>query len=155
MKRAVFTALAAAFFCTAASAQHLALGERIPKIKTQKWLDDIVPQQTEYTYIEFVRSTTAPCIASFLKIKEYVTDRDIPFGVVFVVCDEPSQTDPRLRECLGGNVGALIDDTGRIFKDFGVRYVPFGVVIDRKRRAVWFGNPITVDDDFFSKLTER
>lgn len=147
--------MAATVLCVAASAQHLALGERTPKIKTQQWLDGIVPQQTEYTYIEFVRSTTRPCIESFLKIKEHITDRNIPLGVIFIVCDEPSQADPRLRECLGGNVGALIDDTGRIFNDFGVRYVPYGVVVDRKRKALWFGNPLTVDDDFFKKLTHR
>ena len=31
---------------------------------------------------------------------------------------------------------------------------PFGVLMDSKRRVLWFGNPITTDNDFFRKITE-
>ncbi len=153
MRKTVFILLLAVVLGTPLSAQNIALNERIPKIKTANWLDGIVPQQGEYTYIEFVRSNTVPCIESFLKIKRYIADNDTPIQVIFVTREDPSHIDSHLRECLGGRIGALIDDTGRIFQDFGVRYVPFGVIVNRKRKAVWFGNPITVDDDFFKKLT--
>lgn len=138
-----------------ASAQRIATGERTPKIKTRHWLDGIVPDESEYTYIEFIRSSSLPCIESCRKIKRHADTSQRPLRVVFITREEPETVDRRIRECLGGHVGTIIDDTGRIFEDFGVQYVPFGIIIDRKRRAVWFGNPLTTDNALFRKITAQ
>lgn len=154
--RSIIFALVAACMLTSAGetcAQRIATRERTPKIKTRHWLDDIVPQQAEYTYIEFIRSTSLPCIESCRKIKHYTDTADNPFRVVLITHEAPDLIDRRIRECLGGYVGLLIDDSGRLFDDFGVRYVPFGIILDKKRRAVWFGNPLTTDNGLFRRIT--
>ncbi len=147
------TVLMVTAFGLQAQAQRVALGEKVPKIKIHAWLDNAVPKKAQYTYIEFVHSTTVPCIESFMKIREY-SDRLGPrLGVVFITGEEPQNINVMLRDCIGEYVGTALDPTGEIFGAFGVTYVPFGVVVDSKGKALWFGNPITIEDDFFDKLT--
>lgn len=156
MKRLAILILLLSTAFAAAEAQNIATRERAPKIKPRyhRWLDDAAPRQTEYTYIEFVHSTSEPCIESCRKIRRYIDGTDRPFRVIFITCEKPAHIDSRLHECAGEYVGTIVDEEGRIFDDFGVRYVPFGVLMDSKRRVLWFGNPITTDNDFFRKITE-
>ncbi len=135
-----------------ASAQRVAFGERIPKIKCDRWLDDKEPQKSQYTYIEFVHSKTIPCLLTFLKIK----DDNVYFGdklsAVIITKESPEQISATLRECATDYINVAFDTDGEIFRNFGVRYVPFGILIDHRRRALWFGNPATLNEDFFNKI---
>lgn len=136
-----------------ARAQRVALDERVPKIKIHSWLDNAVPRKSQYTYIEFVHSTTLPCIESFLKIRERAERFGPNLGVMFITAEKPENINSLLRECSGEYIGTALDTNGDIFAAFGVTYVPFGVVVDSRGKALWFGNPLTIEDDFFDKLT--
>lgn len=155
MKRAIYIVT---ILCTLLSianraiAQRVALEERIPKIKADKWLDDNEPSEARYTYIEFVHSKTIPCIRTFLKIKEDHDHFGKDLQAIIITKEEPKDISPALRECVTEHIKVAFDTEGEIFREFRVRYVPFGIVIDQRRRVLWFGNPITVDEDFFSKI---
>ena len=140
--------------CCTSVAQQLATGERAPKIRNRHrhWVDGREPQKTEYTYIEFVHSRSVPCLESVLKITKHIDRTDRPFRVVLVTREDDDMVDHRLRDCTGDYVGVLSDPSGRIFGDFGVSYVPFGVIVNKRRKAVWFGNPLTAESDFFEKI---
>jgi hypothetical protein len=135
-----------------ATAQRVALDERIPKIKCSHWLDNKQPQKSNYTYIEFAHSRTVPCLRTFLKMQ----DDNAIFGenmrAIIITKESPEQISKTLRESVTDYVNVAFDTNGEIFKQFGVRYVPFGIIIDHKRRALWFGNPATLNEDFFSKI---
>ena len=146
MLRKIVISLFVLALCCDTYAQRIANRERIPKIKALHWLDDIVPAETEFTYIEFVHSRSTPCLESAIKIKRHIDNTDRPFRVIFITSERPDRIDTRLRECSGGYIGTLLDPSGHLFRDFAVRYIPFGVIIDSKRRAVWFGNPLTTDN---------
>lgn len=45
--------LAAGFASAGATAQNIALGERVPELKIQTWLDNRQPEPAPTTYIEF------------------------------------------------------------------------------------------------------
>ncbi|MBE6210998.1 MAG: hypothetical protein E7130_05160 [Rikenellaceae bacterium] len=133
-------------------AQRVALEEQIPKIKTDLWLDDKEPAKARFTYIEFVHSKTVPCIRTFLKIQDDHARFGEDLRAIIITKEDPEQISSALRECVTDYVNVAFDPEGEIFRSFGVRYVPFGIIIDHKRKALWFGNPITVSEDFFSKI---
>ena len=144
----------ALLLCSAvsASAQRVALEERVPKIKSKLWFEDREPQKAEYTYIEFVHSQTVPSIQTFLQIKKDHAYFNENLRAIIVTKEKPEQISTALRECATDYVNIAFDTDGEIFRTFGVRYVPFGIIINKRRKALWFGNPTTIDEDFFSKI---
>ena len=143
----------ALLLCSAlsASAQRVALGERIPKIKAEMWLDGRSPEKSQYTYIEFAHSRTAPCLRTFLKIQADTTHFGEQLRGIIITKESPEQISTTLRESANDDISIAFDLEGEIFRQFGVRYVPFGIIIDHKRRALWFGNPDTLNEDFFQQ----
>ncbi len=138
-----------------ASAQRVALGERIPKIKAEAWLNDKSPEKSEFTYIEFAHSRTTPCLRTFLKMQNDNTRFGEHLRGVIITKEPPEQISTTLREIASDYINIAFDTEGDIFRQFGVRYVPFGIIIDHKRRALWFGNPDTLNEDFFSKIKPK
>ena len=157
MRRIIFAAavIFALLAAGEASAQRIANGEKIPKFKAEHWLEDIIPEDADYTYIEFIRSSSMPCIESCHKMKRHADNSERPMRMIFITREEPCRIHHSIRECIGRYAGVLIDDSGRIFEEFGIQYVPFGVIIDRKRHAIWFGNPLTTDNAYLKKIIEE
>ena len=61
---------------------------------------------------------------------------------VIVVAMEPKERiAPSLARYMSERFYVAIDLSGRVFKSYGIRYVPFGVLVDPKGRAQWIGNP--------------
>lgn len=135
-----------------ASAQRVALEERVPKIKSKLWHEGKEPKKADYTYIEFVHSKTIPSINTFLKIKRDNVYFNENLRAIIITQERPEQIGAELRECASDYINIAFDVDGEIFRSFGVRYVPFGIIIDRRRKALWFGNPTTIDEDFFNKI---
>ena len=135
-----------------ASAQRVALEERIPKIKSKLWYEDKEPDKADYTYIEFVHSKTDPSIRTFQKIKKDNAYFNEKLRAIIITKESPEQIGTELRECASDYIHIAFDVDGEIFRSFRVRYVPFGIIIDRHRKALWFGNPTTIDEDFFDKI---
>ena len=55
-------------------------------------------------------------------------------------------TDIRIRKVEGNDklrayVTVAFDDEGRSFAAYNVQYLPFGVLVTAKGRALWMGNP--------------
>lgn len=139
------------FTSLSASAQHVALEERVPKIKADQWLNDNAPEKSQYTYIEFINSRTVSCQQTLLQIQN-----NAHFGenvrAVIITNESPEQISPELRKCANDFIHVAFDVDGDIFRDFNVQYVPFGIVVDHRRKALWFGNPITLKTDFLDKI---
>ena len=154
MKRLLLSVVFAMFCTLAVQAQHIAYNERTPRINLKKcrWLDDIVPAEGEYVYIGFIYSRSNSCLEFCYRIKKRLEESNSPLRVILVTREPERMVDSHLRPCLGGRIGTIIDEDGEIFRDFGIRYVPFGVLIDSRRRAVWFGNPLTAEKDIVGDI---
>ncbi len=158
MKRVIYIATILCVLLSVADrvvAQHVALKERIPKIKTDLWLDDREPKKAQYTYIEFVHSKTSSCIRTFRQIQEDKAYFGENMRAIIITKESPEQISSALRECVNEYIHVAFDAEGDVFNLFGVKYVPFGIIIDHRRKALWFGNPATVNEDFFSKITTQ
>lgn len=133
-----------------ASAQRIAYGERTPRINHRHslWIDGRQPEQSDDIFIAFIYSRSNTCIELCYGLAERLKQSKHPWQVILITREPVSSIDPRIRECLGGNITAICDESGTIFRDFGVRYVPFAILV-KDKRAIWFGNPLTSERDIF------
>lgn len=133
-------------------AQNIALGERTPRIKSShiRWLNGHTPKAHTYTYIEFIHSKSEPCRLSTERIAA-IADNIKELNIVVVTKEEGAALAPWVHTLAQGTSGVVVLGD-EFFDRYGVRYAPFGVML-HKRRAIWFGNPRTLNRELIEKLT--
>lgn len=139
----ILIALCALFAASTIQAQTIALGERTPRVKQAKWLDGKVPPKNKFTYIEFIHSASQPCRLSAERIFKIVNEFD-NISFVLISHQKLTEIDAWVLNFVGERSGVIIEDSS-IRQSFGVNYAPYAVVLDHKRRALWFGNPRLLD----------
>lgn len=132
------------------SAQTISLGERTPRFKQAKWLNGNVPQKSDFTYIEFIHSASIPCRQSVERIHNIIKKFDNT-AFVLISHQNASEIDHWVTEHIDTRSGVIIDDS-HIRTSFGVNYAPYAVILDHKRRALWFGNPQLLNRATIEKL---
>ena len=154
MKHAVLLLLfaLAAPFCDL-GAQNIALGERVPEVKNPVWLDGHQPAQAPTTYIEFYHSSNKTSAASLEQLKKLSDKSGAKLRVIVVAKEPADKVGPLLRPYLSPRMAVALDTSGKGFAAFGVTYVPFGVLIDGKNRALWMGNSLQMNEQLFQKIT--
>lgn len=155
MRRILYIAVAITllFSATNAEAQTIALGERTPRVRKVKWLNGNIPQKCNFTYIEFIHSASTPCRASAERIHNIINEFD-NIAFVLISHQSASEIDHWVTEHIDTRAGVVIEDD-HIRTSFGVNYAPYAVILDRKNRALWFGNPQRLDRTMIEKLTEN
>ena len=134
-------------------AQTIAIGERTPRIKHCKWLNGNVPEQCDFVYIEFIHSASTSCRNTAERLHNVVNEiGNIAF--VLISHQSASEIDDWVVQHIDKRSGVIVDDTS-IRHTFGVNYAPYSIIIDQKRRALWFGNPQLLDKKTIEKLTHK
>lgn len=122
-----------------ALAQDVATMERVPRAKLRHWLNGHIPVKSDFTYIGFIHSASVPCVDSTLRIVE--TAGAIGMSAIIATKESQSRVEKWLYRVTNTPHSGVLYDAAKIFEAFGIEYAPFGVIIDHKRRALWFGNP--------------
>ena len=149
----ILTIAALIAFCNIATAQTIALGEKTPRFKNIKWLDGNAPTKGEFTYIEFIHSASLPCKRSAERV--YKIMEEFPnTAFVLVSHQSASEIDNWVTGYVSERAGVVVDDS-RIRASFGVNYAPYAVILDHKRRALWFGNPQLLDKTTIEKIVKK
>ena len=149
----IFALLVALLSHSESQAQTIALGEKTPRIKKVKWLNGNTPQKSDFLYIEFIHSASLPCKESAERIYKIVEEQP-NMAFVLVSHQSASEIDNWVTHYLTPRSGVVIDDT-QIRTSFGVNYAPYAVILDHKRRALWFGNPQLLNRKMIEKIVER
>lgn len=145
MKKVLLILLFITGFACAVPAQNIVLGERVPELKSTVWLDNRQPTPAPMTYIEFFHSSNPSCVASIRQLRALIARMGEPMNLVIVTKEEVDAVEPVLRPLLGERIYvALHADRG--FELFGVAYVPSGVLIGPKNRALWMGNSLQFNE---------
>ncbi len=132
------------------NAQTIALGERTPRLKDVKWLNGNIPAKSKYTYIGFVHSASRPCQYWAEQVYSDIANvEDVAF--VLVSRESASNIEQWVMEYLSPRSGVIIEGE-HLHSTFGVNYVPYAVIVDNKRRALWFGNPRMLDENRLERI---
>lgn len=149
----ILIALCALFSIAKTEAQTIALGERTPRVKQAKWLDGKVPPKNEFTYIEFIHSASTSCRKSTEQIYKTISNFD-NISFVLISHQKLADIDSWVLDYVGSKSGVIIEDSA-IRTSFGVNYAPYAIILDSKRRALWFGNPQLLDLKTIENLTQK
>ncbi|MBQ5753647.1 MAG: hypothetical protein IIV91_05535 [Alistipes sp.] len=126
-------------------AQNLAIGERTPKIKVKNRMEGAVAQPAEFSYLGFVHSASVPCTESLAMLAN-VAEQTGAFNLIIFTKERASaQTATSLRRYAEGGRSEVHTSAEEAFTRFGVNYAPFGVIVDKKQRVLWFGDPQSLD----------
>lgn len=153
MKKVLLILLwALGFTAVGAAAQNIALGERVPEIKAPAWLDDRQPAPAPMTYIEFFHSSNPACKTSLERLKELTGKLGTKLRVIVVTKEDAAKIAPLVRPYLSKQITAALD-AEKGFTAFGVTYVPFGMLLDAKNRALWMGNSLQLNEKLIEQST--
>lgn len=151
----VYTLFALAAAPVALQAQHIVFGERVPEVKVHTWLRGQRPTtETKLTYIEFFDASNKACISSLAQLKALCDRSAGQMQLVVVARENADDLDELIGKYLAPNVSVALDADGKVFAAFEVRYVPFGVLIDTRRRALWMGNSLQLTPEIIVKSSK-
>lgn len=153
MKKAVLTLLLTLGFAAGGvSAQNIILGERVPELKSPAWLDNREPAAAPMTYIEFFQSSNPACAASVKRLKELTGKLGTKLRVIVVTKEDPDKIAAALRPYLSKQITVVLN-AAKGFEAFGVTYVPSGVLVGPKNRALWMGNSLQFNEQTIEQAT--
>lgn len=154
MKR-LLTIVAALVFVmasTSVKAQNIILEEKVPDSKIRAWLMDLQPDAADYTCIFFHHSQSPRCRECLPKVKKIVDSSEGKLNMVIITKEDYSKAGVTLTEYLNDKVGVAFDDGGRTFIAYGVRFIPFCVIYDKKGYAVWCGHAKSFNEKVFDRI---
>ena len=140
MKR-IFLALFLLSWTLTAAAQKVALGEKTPDLKVESWLDNRAPVQGRTALLVFFHSASRPSVESLAYLQALGGKFGDRISVVVVAKEGRETVEALLRPYAKGNLTVAFDDNGRSCAAYDVQYLPFGVLVSAKGRALWMGNP--------------
>lgn len=151
MKKILLTCLLA-LLGTAAQAQTVALGQKVPEVKPAVWLEGRQPAAAQLTYIEFFQPTNSACIASLDNLQALSRKLGTKLHIAVVSREKDDETVALLTSYVSEAMSVGLDPSGRIFTAFGIAYLPSGVLVDARNRALWMGNSRQVDEQLIRKF---
>ena len=110
------------------------------------------PAAGPLTYIEFFHSSSPAGVRSLERLCELSRREGERLRIVVVTREQHEKIARLLRPYLSERIGVALD-AARGFELFGVRYVPFGVLTDRRNRALWMGNTLQFDEETIQQST--
>lgn len=137
------------------AAQNLALGERVPEMKHTVWLDDHHAAPAAMTYIEFYHSANEISAVTLERLRKLCDDPECDLRLIVVTKEPVARIAPLLRPLLSPHVAVALDQGGRGFAAFGVSYLPFGVLVDARKRTLWMGNSLQMNKQLFHQITNQ
>ena len=135
-----------------AIAQNIIIGERVPEMRIKQWLMDLQPESTDYTCLVFHHSESPLCRQCLDNIKQ-LSDRFGNINVVIITKESYSKAGTTLTQHLDDRIGVAFDDNGRTFRAFGVKFIPYCIITNHKRRAVWCGNGNLLNAQILQEIT--
>lgn len=135
---------------TGIRAQSLAIGERAPDLNISQWLNE-KPSGEKARLINFYHSSSREAGALLAGMSRYAGQYAEKLSVIVIAREPKEKVQAALLNDSPG-YAAAIDEDGRTFASFGVKVVPFGVLIDTKGKILWFGNPAQLDTATLDKL---
>ena len=141
MKQNILLLIVALVWGFATRAQEIVIGERVPDFRPTEWLG-AQPSEDDRraTLLVFYHTESQPCVESLPHIDSLARSME-QARVIVVAMEAKERIAPSLARYMSERFYVAIDRSGRVFSNYGIRYVPFGVLVDPKGRAQWIGNP--------------
>lgn len=155
MKKLILCIIIVFFGCTGrAQAQRLVIGEKAPEIKVGEWLGGREPALSGKVFlVDFFHSSNDQCVRNLKELQEIHNRYGSKLNVILVARESLDKISPHLSgKGYGFYMG--IDDQGKTFNGYSVRFVPFAALVDARGRLIWTGNVSGLSNDIIDKATK-
>ena len=113
---------------------------------------DLQPEEADYTCILFYHSESPQCRKNLVAVKSLCKAAEENMNMIILTKEQYSEAGVTLTEHLGNNTCVAFDDSGRSFRNFGVKFIPFCVICDKKRTVMWCGHAGTLNQRIIEKI---
>ena len=152
MKRLFFSLFVLACTVAATQAQQpLVIGEKAPEMRVSGWQGMRVPSTPGKAYlIDFFHSSNDQCTANLSKLNALQNTYAEKLNVILISREEFDKIVPYM-EGMAFRFYIGMDDNAKTFGNYGVRFVPFAALVDKRGRLVWTGNVANLTDEIINK----
>lgn len=119
------------------SAQTLQIGSKAPELKIKEWHGGKIDNKKPIL-LEFFHSASPPSVKHLAHLHHFATKYKDKINFVLISKQDKSQIFPLTGE--NSEFIIALDNQEKTFNNFGVKFVPFSVLISDKGRILWFGN---------------
>ncbi len=132
-------------------AQKLVIGSEIPSLKGVVWQSVAPRLEQQPIFIEFYHHNNSSS-RKFIEKLSQIEQRGGDGIQIVILTRDADGTLPFLVEQYGDRYIIGHDPTGVVFRNFGVKYIPYSLLIDRKKEVVWIGNLGNFDVDIIGEV---
>ena len=135
-------------------AQRVEVGSRAPHIADVEWISDPLEESGKVLMMEFFHSSNKDSREHIDHLNALACDHRHEMDVL-VLTREPSEqvAGLLLHEYQYFYIGS--DESGKVFRAFNVKHVPYAVIINTKGIIVWAGNPLTLTNQMLKKTLNK
>ena len=133
-------------------AQNIIIGDKAPDLRIKQWLMDMQPEAAAYTCVLFYHSESPLCRKHISSVKSIAKEVDGELNIVILTKEKYGKAGVTLTEHLDDHIGVAFDDEGRTFRSYGVRFIPFCVIYDAKRKVVWCGHAGSLNEKTIERV---
>lgn len=133
-------------------AENIIIGDKTPRLRLQAWLMDMQPEEADFTCILFHNSESALCRQCLDEIKDICSKFAPQLHLIIITKESYSDAGVTLTSYLSDYTSVGFDERGRTFRAFGVKFIPFCVIIDNKHRTAWCGNGASLSEPIIEKI---
>lgn len=112
---------------------------------------DTEPSDAEYSCLLFFHSRSHLCQRTLATLKQHINNYGDKLNLTIITKEAYEQAGVALTEHLKDRIGVAFDDSGKTFRYFGVKFIPF-CVISHKKRVVWCGNGALLNEATMNKI---
>ncbi|MDD3108233.1 MAG: redoxin domain-containing protein [Alistipes sp.] len=134
--------------------KKLIVGVKAPDLKVSQWLSTSRPDDNLPTWIEFFFSRSKSCTQRLETLDQWAQRYAGRLNVMVLSC-ESQQTMDSLFTAQPYAFLFGCDPEKKNFTAYDAQFVPYGVLLDAKKRVVWFGNPTKFDTQWLQKTIDR
>ncbi len=131
-------------------AQNAALGQKVPEIRAEAWLDRVRPAPAPLTVLTFFTVSNPVCEQTLEHLHALTDKEDSRLRVIIITRDDEAKIAPIMAPYLSPRMVVAFDADGKIFKSLGVNYAPFSLLVDARNRMLWQGNPLRLTEKIVS-----
>lgn len=150
MKNILLVAVLAAMTVLPLSAQQrLIRGDKAPELQVKEWITQAQPSGGRAMMVEFFHSGNSTSVARVAQLDATAREAAGKLNVVVITREDS----PAVKALLGDKAFfAGIDDDGKTFAAFSTLYVPYTVIVDKRGRVAWHGNPASLTSADITQL---
>ena len=149
MVKRILLAMITTLAIQAAAAQKLVIGSKTPDFKEVEW-KTAAPGGSKAVLVEFYQSSNQTSESLYPKLADIYSKYSATLDIVVLTREDNAAID-LLTDNDGWKYSFGYDPTGKAYEAFGVKFVPFTMLIDSKGNLLWQGNLSNITDQALQK----